>query len=161
MEKVAVRVGERSRHARPIRKLRSNSITVSPRWLTPRVRTSTIPWPGRDLESRTRSTSVSACSVSPAKTGRRQRDLLPAEVRDGVLGGVLHAQPVHEREREEAVHERLAELRLRRVLGVEVDLVRVVRDAREPEVVGVQHRAPDLRAVAVPRVEVAEASDRP
>jgi ribosomal protein S18 acetylase RimI-like enzyme len=48
---------------------RSNSITTSSRWLRPRVRTVTIPKPGRDRDSRFASTSVSARIVSPAKTG--------------------------------------------------------------------------------------------
>jgi hypothetical protein len=47
-------------------KLRVNSITVSRRWLTPRVRIQTIPQEGRLPDSRLRSTSLSAQSVSPA-----------------------------------------------------------------------------------------------
>src|SRR5205823_9563117 len=43
--------------------------------------------------------------------------------------------PGDEREREGAVHERLAELRALGVRRVEVDLVRVQRQAREPDVV--------------------------
>src|SRR5579859_6888573 len=52
---------------------RSNSITVSSRWLSPRVRTVTMPDPGRDCDSRFSSTSVSARIVSPAKTGAGSR----------------------------------------------------------------------------------------
>src|SRR6266513_6251120 len=52
---------------------RSNSITASSRWLSPRVRTVTMPKPGRDFDSRFSSTSVSARSVSPAKTGAGRR----------------------------------------------------------------------------------------
>src|SRR3954468_17528493 len=48
---------------------RSNSITASSFWLRPRVRTVTMPKPGRDFDSRFSSTSVSARIVSPAKTG--------------------------------------------------------------------------------------------
>ena len=52
---------------------RSNSITASSRWLRPRVRTVTMPKPGRDFDSRFSSTSVSARIVSPAKTGAGSR----------------------------------------------------------------------------------------
>src|SRR5207249_10917442 len=52
---------------------RSNSITVSSRWLRPRVWTVTMPKPGRDRDSRFSSTSVSARIVSPAKTGACSR----------------------------------------------------------------------------------------
>src|SRR5262249_53847277 len=52
---------------------RSNSITVSSRWFSPRVRTLTIPKPSRDCDSRFSNTSVSARSVSPAKTGAGSR----------------------------------------------------------------------------------------
>src|SRR5262249_775328 len=48
---------------------RLNSATSTPSWLSTRVWTLTIPRSGLDLDSRTSSTSVSANSVSPWKTG--------------------------------------------------------------------------------------------
>ena len=50
----------------------------------------------------------------------------------------------------------LLELGLRRVLGVEVDRVRVHRQAREPDVVGREHRAAERMLVDVADLEVLE-----
>src|SRR5262249_16801999 len=59
-----------------------------------------------------------------------------------------------EREREGAVHERLAELRSLRVGGVEVELVRVHRQAREPDVVRLADRPAETASVHVADLEV-------
>src|SRR5205823_2396338 len=56
---------------------RSTSITASSRWSNSRVRTVTMPQPGRDSDSRFSSTSVSARIVSPAKTGAVRRTSRP------------------------------------------------------------------------------------
>src|SRR5574337_253365 len=56
---------------------------------------------------------------------------------------VVHRQPDHEAEREDAVDQRPAELGRAAVLGIEVDRRRVGGDAAEPDVVGFGHRAPD------------------
>jgi ribosomal protein S18 acetylase RimI-like enzyme len=60
--------------------VRSNSITTSSRWFSPRVRTVTIPWPGREADLRFSSTSVSARIVSPCEDRRRQAHVAPPEV---------------------------------------------------------------------------------
>ena len=49
--------------------VRLYSITTSRRWLIPRVRIATMPTLGFDCDSRLSSTSLSAQSVSPTKTG--------------------------------------------------------------------------------------------
>src|SRR5579859_4685850 len=86
--------------------------------------------------------------------GLRQLDVRPGEVGSGVLGRVRNGQPRYERERERAVHERLAELRPLGVWDVEVNRVRVHRQAREPDVVRVGDRAAETAAVDVADGEV-------
>jgi hypothetical protein len=49
--------------------VRLNSITTSRRWLIPRQRIVTMPTLGFDCDSRSSRISLSAQSVSPAKTG--------------------------------------------------------------------------------------------
>ena len=65
----------------------------------------------------------------------RQLDVRPLEVRGGVLARVRHGHAGDQREREGAVDEDLAELRPLGVRPVEVDRVRVVRQAGEEQVV--------------------------
>src|SRR5207248_2711607 len=72
----------------------------------------------------------------------------------GVLGRVRNGKAGDERERERAVHERLPELRPLGVGDVEVDRVRVHRQAREPDVVRVRDRAAETAAVHVSDREV-------
>src|SRR5262245_56160700 len=84
----------------------------------------------------------------------READLGPAEVDRARLRRISDRQPEHERERERRVDEDAAPLgRLRRLL-VEVQLVRVQREHREEEVVGLRDRAPDRGAVDVADREV-------
>ena len=58
-----------------IKAVRSMVHTISPRWLSIRCSKVTIPASGRDLESFSEITSVSALSVSPMKTGLGIRTL--------------------------------------------------------------------------------------
>ncbi len=83
-----------------------------------------------------------------------QLDVAPAEIGGRVLAGVGHGEADDERERERAVHERLTELRPLRVRHVEVDLVRVQRQAGEPDVVRVRDRAAEAAAEHVTDIEV-------
>src|SRR5436190_6011012 len=76
----------------------------------------------------------------------RQRHVAPAEI-DRLLREVDHRQSRDERERERRVDERPLPLRLRRVLGVEVNRVRVERQQREPDVVGLEYRPSEAAPV--------------
>src|SRR5687768_5100095 len=72
----------------------------------------------------------------------RQRHLADAQ-RKSPAARLLDHQPRDRGQREEAVHQRALEFRLRRVVRVEVDLVRIVREQRELDVVGLGDRATD------------------
>ena len=116
--------------------------TSSSRWLKPRCSNVTIPWSGRDFDSRAATTSDSPCRVSPANMGAGNVDLLEAEVGDGrAVRGLEHRDADEQAEGEEAVHERTPELGAGRVLGVEVEARRVQRHGGEEDVVGLGDRA--------------------
>src|SRR6478672_914376 len=82
------------------------------------------------------------------------RDVGPGEVRRRVLARVGDGQAGDERERERAVDERATERRALGELVVEVVLVGVQRQAREPHVVGLRHRAPQAAAVDVADLQI-------
>ena len=63
--------------------------------------------------------------------------------------------------RHDAVHQRFPELGPRRMVRVEVDLVRIVAKRGKPEIVGVGHRAPDPCPVGVTDREVFEETSLP
>ena len=90
----------------------------------------------------------------------RELDLVPAQ-REAVLAGVGHAQARHDGQGERAVDQRPSELGALRVVLVEVDLVRVVGEQREPDVVRLGHRAADPAAVDVADREVLEEAALP
>ena len=89
---------------------------------------------GRD--SRTSSTSDSANSVSPWKTGRRVAQLLRGEVGDRLAGDVGDAHAERERVDERADHDVAPLLGARGVHVVDVQRVVVHRDQAEQVVVG-------------------------
>ena len=72
----------------------------------------------------------------------RQRDLTHPE-REPPAARLGDHHPRDRREREEAVHQRTFELGLRGVVRVDVDLVRIVREQRELDVVGLGDGATD------------------
>src|SRR5437870_3362954 len=77
--------------------------------------------------------------------GLRKLQLLEAEVADGRAECRLaHRQAHDDAEREDAVHERLAELCLRRGVKVHVQRLRVHRETREQDVVRLRHGASRL-----------------
>src|SRR3954471_1311289 len=82
------------------------------------------------------------------------RDVGPGEVRGRVLARVGDRQAGDEGQRERAVDERPPERRALGELVVEVVLVRVQRQAREPHVVGLGHRAPEAAAVDVADLQI-------
>src|SRR5438477_3059442 len=85
----------------------------------------------------------------------RQLHLLPPD-REPVLARVGDHQPRHDADCEHAVHKRSLELGLRRVVRVDVDRVLVVREKREPDVVGLRDGAASRRAMHVADLEVFE-----
>src|SRR5579885_870010 len=90
------------------------------------------------------------------KHRRRQLDVGPGEIRGRVLTGIRDAQAGDEGDGEAAVHERCTETRPRCELGVEVHLVRVHRQRREPDVVGLSDRPAKPAAKDVADFEVLE-----
>src|SRR5581483_3250335 len=82
----------------------------------------------------------------PREDRRGQPHLAPAEV-DGTLGDVGDRQPGDEGEREGRVDERPLPLGRGSVLRVEVDGIRVQRQEREPDVVGVEYGAAEAAAI--------------
>src|SRR5262249_56784500 len=77
--------------------------------------------------------------------GLGELDLLEAEVADRRPERRLaDGEPDADAEREETVHERLAELRLGGGMEVDVERLRVHRQAREEDVVGLGDRAAGL-----------------
>src|SRR5215831_2020537 len=91
----------------------------------------------------------------------RQLHVFPAEIRDAVDGEIDHRLAGHEREREARVHERLLELSMARVLGVEVNRVRIHRQTREPDVVGLRDGPAERVLVDVADDEVFEDATGP
>src|SRR5215813_15194701 len=89
-----------------------------------------------------------------------QLDLVPAQG-EAVLADVRHAHPGHDRDSQRAVDEASAPLRLLAVLAVEMDLVAVVGQEREPDVVGLGDGPPIPAAVDVSNVEVLEIAALP
>src|SRR5947209_8082775 len=85
----------------------------------------------------------------------RERDLVPAE-RESVLARVRDHESRDHADAQDAVHERTPELRLSGVVLVDVDGVCVVRQQREPDVVGLRDRASARRAMHVAHLEVLE-----
>jgi hypothetical protein len=71
-----------------------------------------------------------------------------------MLGHVLDRKTGDEREREGRVDERPTPLGRCGVLRVEVDRVRVVREQREPDVVGLEYGAPVAASVDRPDLEL-------
>src|ERR1051326_1938653 len=86
--------------------------------------------------------------------GRRQPHLVPAQIGEHVLRHVGHALAGHESERERRVDQRSLELRLRRVVAVEVDRRAVLGQQREPDVVGVEDGPAQRVLVHVAGLEV-------
>ncbi len=86
--------------------------------------------------------------------GRRQLDLAPAEVGDGLLAHVGDAHAGDDREREAAVDQRLLELGLRGIGGIEMQRVLVHGQQREPDVVGLRDGAAGPVLVDVAHDEV-------
>src|SRR5690606_15466405 len=84
----------------------------------------------------------------------RELHVVQAEVGERVLSDVDDALPDGDRQRQRGDHERFAELRLSGVLRVEVRLVGVHAQQREPGVVGLADRATERMAVDVPDLEV-------
>ena len=80
--------------------------------------------------------------------GRRQRHVAPAEVHR-LLRDVDHREAGDEREREGRVDERAAPFGRRGIRRVEVDRVRVQRQQREPDVVGLEYRPSEATPVDV------------
>src|SRR4029453_10629269 len=79
--------------------------------------------------------------------GLRELDLLEPEVAHRrTERGLADREPHGDAEGEEAIDQRLAELRLRRRVEVDVKRLRVHRQAREPYVVGLGDGAPRLVA---------------
>src|SRR5258708_1177358 len=70
----------------------------------------------------------------------RKAELIETE-RESVLAGLRDEEPGDDPHGEAAVHERSLEWKERRVMLVEMDLVRVVGEQRVPDVVGLRHRA--------------------
>src|SRR5439155_8713849 len=85
--------------------------------------------------------------------GSRQDDLVPTEIGHDVLADVLDTQSGHEREGQAAVHEGTTEFGTRGVVGIEVNLVRVAREEREPGIVGLAQRSTRAVTVYVPNRE--------
>ena len=85
----------------------------------------------------------------------RQLDLVPPE-RKSVLACVRDHQAGHDPDGEDAVHEGPLELRLGGVVRIDVDRVLVVRQQREPDVVGLGNGAAGERAIDVADLEVFE-----
>src|SRR5439155_667171 len=89
--------------------------------------------------------------------GLRELDLLEAEVAHrGPEGRLADREPHRDPERQDAVDQRLAELRLRRGVEVEVERLRVHRQAGEENVVGLGDRPPWLVAERLPDLETEE-----
>src|SRR3546814_10790912 len=64
---------------------------------------------------------------------RGQLDVGPAEIGDGLLAQVADAHPRDDGKGQRAVDQRLSELALRRVFGIEMQRVRVHRQQRRSE----------------------------
>src|SRR6266702_3233963 len=88
--------------------------------------------------------------------GSRQGDLVPAEIGHDVPADVLDTQSGHQRKGQAAVHEGTTEFGMRGVVGIEVNLVGVAGQQREPGVVGLAQRSTQPVAVHVPNGEVLE-----
>ena len=87
--------------------------------------------------------------------------LVPSQVGEHVLGDVDYALDSHERQREGRVHQRPAELPLRREVMIEVYGGRVSREQGELEVVRGGHGAPQGVLVDVADLEVLEKASPP
>src|SRR5215203_1499585 len=93
--------------------------------------------------------------------GGGEPNLVPPQIGHDVLGDVGDALAGHQRDRERRVHERLAELGLGRVVVVEVDRGGILRQQREPGVVGGGDGAPQRVLVHVAHLEVLEKPSPP
>ena len=90
-----------------------------------------------------------------------QPHLVPAQVRHHVLGDVGHALARHQCQGEATVHQGFSELGLRGVVVVEVDRRRVLRQQREPDVVGRRDRPAERVLVDVSHREILEETASP
>src|SRR5919108_479081 len=101
---------------------------------------------------------VGDLALGPERIAREDRvrelDVGPGEVGRGVLTRVRDGHAGHEREGERRVHQWAAEPRPLREGDVEMDLVRVHRQAREPDVVRLRDRAPEATPEDVADVDV-------
>ena len=110
-----------------------------------------MPASGRDLLSRLVTTSVVTCSVSPWNTGLGNfTSVMPRLPMVVPMRRVVDGDADHDAQREEAVDQRLAPLGLAGELVVDVQRLRVVRQAGEQRVVhlrdGAAHRVLERRA---------------
>src|SRR5262249_31523121 len=88
-------------------------------------------------------------------------DVGPGEVGGAVLAGIRDREPSDESDRQAAVHERFAESGSGCELGIEVNLVRVHRQRREPDVVRLCDGSPDATAKNVADLDVPEETPLP
>ena len=133
---------------------RVNSITTSRRWLMPRVRISTIPQEGRLFDSRAASTSLSAHSVSPAKTGFGSLMSLQPRLAAAFSDVSLTARPRTSASVNVETTSGCPNSVRAAQTAVEVHLVRVHRQVREPDVVGLGDGAAEPAPVDVSGCEV-------
>src|SRR5690606_8137179 len=94
----------------------------------------------------------------PVEQRLRETHLVPPEVRHrGSRGGIAYGDPDHESECQAAVHQRLAELSVPAVLGIDVNRRGIVGERAEPDVVSLgdgaayrmPERLPDLKFLEV------------
>ena len=138
------------------RMVRSKVMTTVPSALRPVVRTVTIPCVGRLAGLALRQHLGLRVERVADEHRRAQPDVGPAEIADRLLADVADAHADHDREREAAVHQRPAELRLRRIGGIEMQRVGVHgRQVLEPRCVWVSEMVrPGRCSYVVARVEV-------
>src|SRR5690606_33578725 len=90
-----------------------------------------------------------------------QANLVPAQVCKHVLGDVGDALAGDQRDGESRIDQRLAELRLCRVVGVEMDGRGVLGEQGEPDVVRLGHRAAQRLAIDFADPEILEKPSAP
>ena len=128
--------------------------TSSSCWLKARCRKVTMPWFGRDLDSRRSITSVSTRIVSPWNNGLGKRTSSQPRLATAVPSVVSRNRDTHhQRQREAAVDDALPEVGALHVLLVEMKERRVVRHAGEQDVVGFRQRAADRMVEHSPHLQ--------
>src|SRR5918999_3781225 len=86
---------------------------------------------------------------------------IPPEVRHRVLAHVANAHPQDQRKSEPGIYQRFSEFGSCRIVIVEMQLIRVHRQEREPDIVRLRDRSPEGKTIDVPHFEVLVVAPHP